>query len=179
MVCKNLGIVVFKRERITYTGNSSLLSDQWVDFFTMSAIGNSHEVLWETENNYLIMTDTEYERTCHYELYNALFEGADVLSIGYGIGFILPEVRAHNCNLTVIERYQEVVDLEPEPIHDIDIIIADAYRCDYGKLFPTKRFDIVWWDCDDPQAMPGRFNTGLLNFLLKPQGKFLRWSHTE
>lgn len=164
---------MFKREHIIYTGESSLKSNHWKPYFSKSTIGNSYDVLWEVENNRLVMTDTEYERVCHRDFYDALFEGADMLSIGYGIGFILPEIRLFKCNLTVIEKYKEVIDLEPNDINDVNLIIDDATTCDYNKLFPNERFDIIWWD----PFSETQFQTDHIKFLLKPNGKLIRWNH--
>lgn len=168
---------MIRRESYTYTGNENLPSEQWKPYFSQSTVDNSYTVLWNDTNNELMMSDTEFETSTYQPFYDRLFSGANVLSIGYGIGLILNEIRNHSASLTVIELHPEVVALETRNIEDITMIYADAYNYDYENLFLTERFDIILFDPSGFDNPNKTFPRNSLNAILAPDGILMRWSH--
>lgn len=173
---------MIRRETYTFTGIKNLPAVGWSNYFSLSIIGNVYEVLWDDSTNELIMSNTEFEDQTHVPFLSAvssLSPGANVLSIGYGIGYIVPYIREAQVNLTVIENNPEVISLESSNIDDIKIIIDDAYTADYSTLFPNQRFDLILWDPsgggNNNKTKP---NSDLKN-VLTTNGEIWTWTPTN
>jgi len=166
---------MLKRESYTFNGISELPSVSWNQYFSNSAIGNEYEVLWDTDTKELLMSNTEVEHSTNKLFFDSIFNECNVLSIGYGIGFINEMIRKRNARLTVIEKNQEVINLETKNIDDIRVIIGDAFNFNYESIFENEKFDIVYWD-------PSGGNENLfvpwdqLKSILKPNGKIIAWN---
>ena len=96
------------------------LPEYWKVYFSLSKIGKEYEILWNDEDilgkgETLIMSNTEYEWKTNLRFLNQIKEGDKILSLGYGIGLIVPEVKKRGGILTVIEKDQEVINLEKKP----------------------------------------------------------------
>ena len=46
------------REKYKYEGQAKLESEDWAKYFSLSTIGEEYEVLYNTEDGMLIMSDT-------------------------------------------------------------------------------------------------------------------------
>jgi len=168
---------MIRRDSYTFTGNENLPSESWIPYFSQSTVGNSYTILWNDTDDELMMSNTEYEFSTYQPFFNELFNGANVLSIGYGIGFINDEITRNKATMTVIELHPEVVALETRNIENITMIYADAYNCDYQKLFPTEKFDIILFDPSGYDNPNKNFPRNPLNEILTPDGIMMRWSH--
>ena len=168
---------MIRRESYTYTGDENLPNEQWKPYFSQSTVGNSYTILWDDTSDELMMSNTEFELSTYQPFYDELFSGANVLSIGYGIGFINDEIRKSGATMTVIELHPEVVALEPGNIEDFTMIYADGYTCDYSKLFPTEKFDIILFDPSGIDNPNKEFPRNSLNAILTSDGIMVRWSH--
>lgn len=170
--------MAFKREKILFEGTQNM-PEYWKVYFSMSEIGNEYEILWDDEDREekgetLIMSDTEYEWRTNEILFNSIENGDDILSLGYGIGLIVPEVKKRGGNLTVIEKYQEVINLEKNLDQDIEVIIGDANEINYSELFKGKKFDIVFSDLTEINKKYNELQT-----ILKKDGKLIYWKHID
>jgi len=172
-------MISFKKETYTYLGKDKLPNEYWHPYFSMSTIGQDYVVLYEWKNNEigkLIMSDTEYELKTNAPFYKEVLKrgpGTKVLSIGYGIGFINETMKKAGANLTVVEKYPEVLALSEVP-KDIRIVLGDINDVPLELAFKPKEFDVIFaditysWDFHREQE---------LHTYLKPDGKFMYWTH--
>jgi len=179
----------FVKESFTYQGQESL-PDYWKRYFSMSQIGNQYEVIKDLEPlvyasskgckgcesiHDLIMSNTEYEYATNQPFFDLClqYERPKVLSIGYGIGLIIPEMERQNVYLTIIEKYNEILQLD-ENINVVSsnhtIINDDINTIDFSTL---GNFDLVFVDIGEPLT---RANTELES-LLNPGGQIYYWKH--
>lgn len=94
-------------------------------------------------NGELMMTDSPMEKRTNLDLVD--HARGDVLIAGLGIGMVLsavlkkPEVE----HVTVVERYQDVIDLvEPHFRHEkLTVVGADIHQ-----YHPTQSFDVIYFD---------------------------------
>lgn len=125
---------------------------------------------------YVVMSDSTYEE----ELNREIVERArgDVLLLGFGIGFILQPLMVNPAvaSITIIEKYQEVLDLCASQLtlsDKVRVILADAL-----EWMPDMMFDVIYDDCD---YAPGTAidNCRRLAPWLKPNGEAIRWTPPE
>lgn len=151
----------------------------WKPYFTKSVLGNEYTVL--SCNGKAIMSNTEFENCTNQPLYDLVQAKVDagitapnILLIGWGIGFVIDPIKAiaPNADITVIEKYQEVLDLTPPP-NDINIILSDIQTLD---LTPVGEFDIIWSDITETPLVPSITERKEdLETKLKPDGVFKYW----
>jgi len=179
----------FVRERFKYLGQETLPSF-WKPYFSMSIVGQEYTVLRDLQPNVrvirqrsvetveaedLIMSDTEYEYFTNepfFELCRS-YNRPKVLSVGYGIGLIIPEMEKQSADLTIIEKYQEVLDLE-ESIEDIKakhtIIVSDFNKMDLSSL---GKYDVIFIDFTEDLLHTHES----LSELLADGGQICYWRH--
>jgi hypothetical protein len=164
----------FKREKIVFQGVEGM-PKYWKTYFSMSEIGQEYVILWDDEyvnGENLIMSDTEYEWKTNEILFDAIKEGDEILSLGYGIGLIVPEVEKRGGKLTVIEKYQEIINLEENLNEEVEVFIGDANEIKYEELFKGRKFDIIFSDLTE--ILKKKIE---LDKLLKENGEFIYWKH--
>jgi len=166
----------FKREKIVFQGVEGM-PKYWKPYFSMSETGQEYVILWNDEDKKglgetLIMSDTEYEWKTNEILFDAIKEGDEILSLGYGIGLIVPEVEKRGGKLTVIEKYQEIINLEENLSENIEIVMGDANEIKYKELFRDRKFDIIFSDLTE--VLQTKIE---LDKLLKEDGEFIYWKH--
>jgi spermidine synthase len=172
---------MIRREDFTFTGIENLPYTDWNNYFELSTIGNTYEVLWDDSNGEIMMSNTEFEAETYAPFFSAISSlppGANILSVGYGLGYMLPTVRSAGANLTVIEIDPSVVSLERGNIEDITIIYDDAFTANYSTLFPTQKFDLILWDPSGSANHDKSIPRELLNSLLTEDGDIWIWAHS-
>lgn len=179
----------FVKENFKYLGQETLPSF-WKPYFSRSIVGQEYTVLRDilpntrvikkgsierVEAEDLIMSNTEYEYFTNepfFELCRA-YNQPKVLSVGYGIGLILPEMEKQCAQLTIIEKYQDVLDLE-ESIDEIKakhtVIVSDFNKIDLASL---GKYDVVFIDFTEDLLHTHED----LNGLLTDGGKICYWRH--
>ncbi len=167
---------MIKREFITFTGVDNM-PNYWKEYFSMSQIGNTYEILYNDEDpngkgDTLIMSNTEYEYFTNQPFLKKIKEGDEILSIGYGIGLIIPEVKERGGKLTVLEKYQEVLDLEKNPDPTVEIIMGDVNQIELNPAFENRKFDIIFSDTSEKNNQKEA-----LKKLLKKDGELVFWTH--
>ena len=173
---------MLRRENYTFTGIENLPAVGWEGYFSLSTIGNQYEILWDDSTNELLMSNTEFEAQTYapfFSAISALSPGANVLSVGYGIGYMLPTIRAAQANLTVIEINPAVVALEQSNINDVTIITGDAFTVDYPTLFPTQKFDLILWDPSGGGNVNKSIPKSSLYNLLTDNGDIWIWTYAN
>lgn len=166
---------MFKREPYIFSGKENLPNQQWAPYFCMSEIGKEYEVLYnETE---LIMSNTEYENHTHQHVFKEIKKAgknAQILSIGYGIGMISDFVKTIGSNLTIIEKYQEVIDLDPRPDKNVKVVIGDVNKMDLLNIFQPQQFDVIFSDITEILSTNA---SNAFKKLRKPSGAIIQWEH--
>jgi hypothetical protein len=170
---------MIRREMYQFKGNDLLPCKSWKRYFSLSEVDNYYEILWDSSDNELLMSDTEYEKKSHKPLTDALskYKNPSVLSIGYGIGLINNLIKLCNGSLTVMEINPDIIKLETHDIEDLDIIIDDAFICNYDNLFADKKFDIIWWDPSGGNNKNKTYPKERLKNLLTENGQLINWHH--
>jgi len=166
---------MIRREKFLFKGAESL-PEYWKVYFSLSKIGKEYEILWNDEDilgkgETLIMSNTEYEWKTNLRFLNQIKEGDKILSLGYGIGLIVPEVKKRGGILTVIEKDQEVINLEKNLDPDLEIIMGDINQMDF-KIFGDRKFDLIFSDITEINQ---RVND--LERLFTEKGKLIYWNH--
>ena len=102
---------MIRRELYQFKGNDLLPCKGWERYFSLSEVDNYYEILWDSSDNELLMSDTEYEKKGHKTFTDALakYKNPAVLSIGYGIGLINNLIKLCNGSLTVIEINPDII----------------------------------------------------------------------
>jgi hypothetical protein len=151
-------------------------------FAIVSDVVTGDTLLVDMERLYVVMSDSVYEQ----ELNREIIEKArgDVLSLGYGLGFIvqLLQVNPAVTSVTILEKEQEVLDLVGSQLTlapHVRVVLADAL-----EWTPDKMFDVIYDDCDYmPEDIRRVEMTGIttdnrvrLAPWLKPDGEFIRWT---
>lgn len=159
-----------------YSGTVDM-PEYWKLYFSMSEIGKSYEILFEDEDTdgkgeTLIMSDTEYEYYTNQRFFDQIKPGDEILSVGYGIGLIVPEVIKRGANLTIIEKYQRVLDLEKNLNPELKIVMGDVNELDFDTAFGSKKFDLIFSDTSESNKRKEDFNQ-----LVKDEGKIMFWTH--
>lgn len=166
---------MIRREKIIFQGTAGM-PEYWHPYFSLSEIGKEYEILWDDEDptmkgETLIMSNTEYEWVTNQKFLDQVHEGDKVLSLGYGIGLIVPEIKNIGAKLTVIEKSQEVIDLEENLDPDVEIIMGDVNEMDFS-IFRKRRFDIIFSDITEINQRKKD-----LEKLLTDKGKLIFWNH--
>jgi len=166
---------MIRREKFLFKGNN-LLPNYWQVYFSLSKIGKEYEILWDDEdkNNKgetLIMSNTEYEWETNLKFLDQIKEGNKILSLGYGIGLIVPEVKKRGGILTIVEKNQKVIDLENNLDPDLEIIMGDINQMRF-EIFGDRKFDLIFSDITEINQ---RMND--LEKLLTERGKLIYWNH--
>lgn len=169
----------FIKEQVTYTKELIEQNPRWKKYFSKSTLGNEYTVL--RHNDKLIMSNTEFETCTNQPLYdlvqakvNAGITAPNILLIGWGIGFVIDPIKsiAPNADITVIEKYQDVLDLTPPP-NDINVIVSDIQTLDLTTL---DGFDIIWSDITETPLVPSVTERKEdLETKLKTDGVFQYW----
>ena len=182
----------FVKENIEFKGISHL-PEYWKPYFVLSEVGKTYTVIRDTEPPIqanqnksctgcgnripdLIMSNTEYEYHTNQPFFDLCSEYTHprVLSVGYGIGLIIPEMERQGVDLTILEKYQEILDLD-ENIDQVKrshtIIVGDILNFDLSQLEP---FDIIFLDITE-NLTTSKIQTFKNN--LKPGGRLKMWSH--
>lgn len=171
---------MFKKEVFTFNDDLILQHPKWAPYFKCSTVGNQYTVLYYDDGTTqkAIMSDTEYEQITNQPLLDLVQQKVDqgitpnILLIGWGIGFVIDAIKeiSPNADITVIEKYQEVVDLTPVP-NDINLIMDDVANVELET-----EFDIIWSDVTEKQNesvfidLKLKFETNL-----KENGVFKYW----
>lgn len=176
--CSFIGRKMIQREKMIFRGTDHL-PQYWKRYFSMSEIGKEYEILYDDEDkdgngNTLMMSDTEYEYYTNQRFFNLIKEGDHILSVGYGIGLIIPEVKKRKGILTVLEKHQRVLDLDPDLAPDVEIILGDVNEIDLSKVFGNRKFDIVFLDISEPSL----HLENKISVLVKDGGTFHLWTHS-
>ena len=179
----------FVKETFTYQGQGNL-PEYWKRYFSMSQIGSQYEVIRDLEPpvylssegcegcesiHDLVMSDTEYEYATNQKFFDICLEYniPRVLSIGYGIGLIIPEMERQNADLTIIEKYNEILELD-ENIGTVrsnhTIINEDVNTIDLTTL---GKFDVVFFDIGETITRSMEEFEGILNL----NGQIYHWKH--
>lgn len=139
-------------------------------------------LLVDLERLYVVMSDSKYE----WELNRAIIERArgDVLSLGFGLGFILQLLMQNPAvtSITVIEKEQEILDLVASQLElggKVRIVLGDAL-----EWTPDMVFDVIYDDCDYSAEDIERVelsgvtsdNQRRLAPWLREGGEFIRWT---
>ena len=142
-------------------------------------------LLIDNKELYVVMSDSKYEQ----ELNSEIIEKAhgDVLSLGFGIGFILqPLMKMDKVKtITIIEKEQEVLDLVAS-----QLVLNDKVRVILGDALnwtPDMPFDIIYEDCDysskeitQAQLKYNQSDNSIrLAPWLKPDGEFIRFGEPK
>lgn len=137
-------------------------------------------LLIDFKNQFVLMSDSSRER----ELGKEFIEKAhgDILSLGFGIGFVLfplldkPEVKT----ITVVEKHEEILDLCASQLEIPDnVFIVHENALTYQ---PDREFDVIFDDClhdTDPEEKIyfGPYEMEMrLRKSLKPGGIYIKWS---
>lgn len=162
------------REKYKYKGQALLESEDWAKYFQLSEIGTEYEVLYNTDDGMLIMSDTEYEEITNEEFFDSINKGDEVLSIGYGIGYINDRAIEEGVNLTIIEKYPDVVALDNNVNSKVTILYGDVNNFPFKQVFKEKKFDVIYFDSFEN---PYYETPAKLKELLKPNGKYIQWKH--
>ena len=136
-------------------------------------------LLIDLKNKFVLMSDSNRERAFSTEFIEQA--RGDVLSIGFGIGFVIypliekPEVKS----LTIVEKYQEVLDLCASQLDipdRVNIVHCDIYTYKPGKLFDVIFDDCTWSTDDGDQVWGGPYEIEMrLRKYLNPDGIYLKW----
>lgn len=134
---------------------------------------------------YVVMSDSIQEMELCSEFIKAAH--GDVLSLGFGMGFVLPPLisKPEVNSVTVIEIENEILELiysQLAPIEKTRVILDDAVLWK-----PDMAFDVIWEDCDydfewtHEKLVSTGFpsNRVRLEKYLKPGGIYLSWEHHE
>ena len=172
----------FIKEQVIYTNELIEQNPRWKKYFSKSTLGNEYTVL--SFNGKAIMSNTEYEACTNQPLYDLVQTKVDagitapnILLIGWGIGFVIDPIKAiaPKSDITVIEKYQEVLDLTPPP-NDIHVHVEDIQTINLLWTFPIKRFDIIWSDVTETPLVPSiTERKEELEEKLKDDGVFQYW----
>lgn len=92
-------------------------------------------------NGQVMMTDAEFERRTNRSVISKA--RGDVLIAGLGIGLILDPIIAKAHSVTVVEKYQDVIDLVAPAFPAIRVIRADVLR---WKPPTDVRYDAIYFD---------------------------------
>ena len=132
----------------------------------------------------LMMSDTLLERRSNREV--VINSRGDVLIAGLGLGMILHPIlaRAEVRSVTVIEKYQDVIDLvRPTlPAEKLTIICADIHQWMPEK---TARFSTIYFDiwpniCTDNLEAIKQLHRRFRKYLLRDGGEWMgSWQHEE
>lgn len=101
-----------------------------------------------------VMCWNEAEEKSHIPLWeNAR---GDCLVFGLGLGLILPRLKRTCTNITVVEKYQEIIDLGCEAREGVTIMQGDFF-----DFVPDRPYDTIWVDIwqapsDNPRSIPER-----------------------
>lgn len=181
----------FVKENFTFTGIDNI-PRYWRPYFRCSTVGNTYQIIRDTDPlipkraecatcppapiRDLVMSNTEYEYLTNQPFFDicAQYTNPRVLSIGYGIGLIIPEMRKQGADLTIVEKYQEILDLDPdisEHMENHTIIVSPIEDLDLSKLEP---FDVIFSDITED------FRSDVYQKLsgsLKEGGQIYYWKH--
>lgn len=159
---------MIEKQKIIY--DPKTINPRWKHYFKYSTALDEYVIL--TDGSTMIMSNTEFEDKTNQPLYDLVTQkgnNSKILLIGWGIGFVIPKIRdiAPNAQITVIEKYQEVLNLTPPP-DDIEIILTDVN--DFTNQLDEKSFDIIWSDLTEQNNREEDLKT-----YLKPNGVFQYW----
>lgn len=181
----------FVRENFKFTGIDNL-PKYWKPYFKYSTVGNTYEIIRDKNPvvpksapcktcppgpiRDLVMSNTEYEYLTNQPFFDicSQYTKPRVLSVGYGIGLIIPEMRRQGADLTIVEKYQEILDLDPkisEHMENHNIIVSPIEDLDISNLEP---FDVIFSDITED------FRSDVYQRLsgsLKEGGQIYYWKH--
>jgi hypothetical protein len=164
----------FIRTNYRYNGEGTLPNPGWDVNFTGATAGSSYEVLYEDTASVLMASNTPASVAGYANAVSKITGGANVLIIGYGIGYFNEMIAGAGATLTIMEKYSAIMDLE-RATPEATVIIADPYTYNY-TLFGATKFDLIIWDFTDPLAnMPSVPFTDL-ETILATDGSILCWS---
>ena len=169
--------MAFIRTNYRYNGEGTLPNAVWDVNFTGATTGVTYEVLYENTESILMASNTPRSISTYLPAVNAITSGANVLVIGYGIGYFRSAVTAVGANLTVMEKYRGVLDLERGGFEGITQVVADPYTYNYAGFGETK-FDVIIWDYTDPLSSVGAPPFTDLESILASNGKILCWNNS-
>ncbi|MDG1950235.1 MAG: class I SAM-dependent methyltransferase [bacterium] len=172
--------MTFRRHKYTYEGKDALPNQTWHKYFEDSIVGKQYEVLYQMDGDEigkLVMSDTEYElktNTPFFEEIQKRGSGCKVLSLGYGIGFVNEVMKSLKADFTVIEKYQEVIDLAPSVPKHVRLVMGDINTMDLRRELGQRKFDIIFCDVTDSDQFIREKD--LMEFLDKG-GRIMHWTH--
>jgi len=160
--------------RISYTNGDPLINENWAYYFSESSEGGRYEILYEDTANTLINTNSDLVLNKYQDFYNSLSPGLSVLLIGYGIGNPVDTIAANECTLTIMEKYQEVIDLATQDLSPYTVQVTDPYTFNYAG--EPGAYDIILWDFLDYQNTSTTLPLKEMEFALRDGGQIVAWS---
>lgn len=160
--------------RISYTNGDPLINENWAYYFSESSVGRRYEILYEDTANTLINTNSELVLSKYEDLYSLLTPGLSVLLIGYGIGNPVDTIAGSGCTLTIMEKYQAVIDLATQNLRPYTVQVTDPYTFDYAG--EPGAYDIILWDFLDYQNTSTPLPITEMEYALRDSGKIVAWS---
>jgi hypothetical protein len=94
----------------------------------------------------MMMSDLAYERATSVEVVRRAH--GDILIAGLGLGMILHPIlrKVSVCRVTVIEKFQDVIDLILPTLPKTDNLAVIAGDIFDWKPEPSSQYDIIWFD---------------------------------
>lgn len=160
--------------RISYTNGEPLINEDWAYYFSESSVGGKYEILYEDTANTLINTNSDLVLNKYEAFYNSLSPGLNVLLIGYGIGNPVDTIAANGCNLTIMEKYQAVIDLATQNLKPYTVQVTDPYTFNYAG--EPGVYDIILWDFLDYQNTSTPLPIKEMEYALRDGGQIMAWS---
>jgi len=160
--------------RISYTNGDPLINENWAYYFSESSEGAEYEILYEDTANTLINTNSDLVLNKYQDFYNSLSPGLSVLLIGYGIGNPVDTIAANGCTLTIMEKYQAVIDLATQDLRPYTVQVTDPYTFNYAG--EPSAYDIILWDFLDYQNTSTLLPVTEMEYALRDNGKIVAWS---
>lgn len=136
-----------------------------------SVEGQTYKFLMSDDDK-VMMSDTVFEEKSNQPFFDVLEalenNNPDILLIGWGIGFIIDKIKQlkPNCNIYVVEKYQQAVDLTPIP-EFINLKMKDVNDLNESDYI-DQNFDIIYFDTTEQLL-----NKEYLESKLKNDGQIL------
>ena len=130
----------------TYGSADPALTGVLSGFLPADGVSANHEPLADAGESQVVMSDFHYERATCVEVVERAH--GDVLVAGLGLGMILHPILGKESvrSVTVIEKYQDVVDLVLPTLpasEKLTVLLDDIYT---WKPPQAHSYDVIWFD---------------------------------